>query len=170
MLIRIAATIILLLAASGATAQQEAAERVATFNDWSVYVAETNNGTVCFAVSQPQNTDPTGVDRGGIYFMLSNWPQGDIRNEASIFMGYPLEAESTVSVTIDNDESFTFLTRDDGAWLSDLGQDNDLIVAIQRGLEMVVRGRSQRGTNTTDTYSLRGATAAINGAIQECGG
>ncbi|MHA1560308.1 MAG: invasion associated locus B family protein, partial [Alphaproteobacteria bacterium] len=120
--------------------------------------------------SQPQDTDPTGVDRGGIYFMLSNWPQQDIRNEASIIIGYPFAAESIVSVTIDNDETFSFFTINDGAWLSDRDQENDLVVAMQRGLEMSVRGRSQRGTDTTDTYSLRGATAAINGALQECAG
>ena len=170
MLRRFAAAIILLFAGASTALAQEAAERVITFDAWSVYVANTANGRVCFAVSQPQNTEPTGVNRGGIYFMLSTWPSRGIRNEASVIIGYPFASESTATVTIDNDESFNFFTINDGAWLRDLGQETDLVVAIQRGLEMVIRGRSERGTDTTDTYSLRGATAAINRAQQECPG
>ena len=34
---------------------------------------------------------------------------------------------------------------------------------------MIVKGTSSRGTDTTDTYSLLGITAALNRAAQECG-
>jgi hypothetical protein len=37
-----------------------------------------------------------------------------------------------------------------------------------RGLEMVVRGTSSRGTATKDTYSLRGFTAAYEAARDAC--
>jgi hypothetical protein len=33
---------------------------------------------------------------------------------------------------------------------------------------MTVRGTSQRGTNTVDTYSLSGATAAVNAIDAAC--
>lgn len=173
MLKRFASALIILVAgASIANAQSAAgtAERVATYNDWSVYVANSANGRVCFAVSQPQNTEPTGVNRGGIYFMLSTWPSRGVHNEASVVIGYPFAEQSTVSVTIDQDESFDFFTIDDGAWLSNLDQENDLVVAMQRGLQMTIQGQSQRGTETTDTYSLRGVTAALNRVGQECPG
>lgn len=165
-----AATLILLATAGTAVAQTETAERVVTLDAWSVYVAQSANGRVCFAVSQPQNTAPTGVNRGAIYFMLSSWPALNIRNEAYVIIGYPFAEESTVTVTIDNDETFQFFTVDERAWLIDIERGNELVVAMQRGLEMVVRGRSARGTDTTDTYSLRGVTAAINRAQQECPG
>jgi hypothetical protein len=172
MLKRFATTLVLLLAGvTFAYAQAtDTAERIATYDDWSVYVANSATGRVCFAVSQPQNTEPTGVNRGGIYFMLSTWPSRGVHNEASIIIGYPFADQSTVTVTVDEDESFEFFTINDGAWLSNLDQENDLVVAIQRGLSMVVRGRSQRGTDTTDTYSLHGATAALNRVGQECPG
>ncbi len=102
MLKRFASALIILVAgASIANAQSAAgtAERVATYNDWSVYVANSANGRVCFAVSQPQNTEPTGVNRGGIYFMLSTWPSRGVHNEASVVIGYPFAEQSTVSVS-----------------------------------------------------------------------
>lgn len=172
MLKRFASALIILVAGASIANAQVAgtAERVATFNDWSVYVANSANGRVCFAVSQPQNTEPTGVNRGGIYFMLSTWPSRGVHNEASIVIGYPFAEQSTVTVSIDEDETFEFFTIDQGAWLSNLDLEDDLVVAMQRGLQMTVRGRSQRGTDTTDTYSLRGVTAALNRVGQECPG
>jgi hypothetical protein len=168
MLRRFAFIAILLVIAGAAAAQPETAERVGTFNDWSVYVANSTTGRVCFAVSQPVETAPTGVNRDAIYFMLSTWPGANIRNEAYILIGYPFATDSIATVTIDNTDTFEFFTSDDGAWLRDLGQEQALVVAMQRGIEMVVRGRSQRGTDTTDRYSLRGATMAIARVQQEC--
>jgi hypothetical protein len=158
----------LVVIAGSAAAQVETAERVGTFNDWSAYVANSGNGRLCFAVSQPVETAPTGVNRDAIYFYLSTWPIGNIRNEASIIIGYPFATDSIVTVTIDNTETFEFFTQNDGAWLRDLGQEQALVVAMQRGIEMIVRGRSQRGTDTTDRYSLRGVTMALARAQQDC--
>ena len=169
MLRRFASIAIFLAIATTTSAQPETAERIDTFNDWSVYVATSATGRVCFAVSQPIETAPTGVNRDAIYFMLSSWPTAGIRDEASIIIGYPFATDSAVTVTIDNTDNFEFFTINDGAWLRDLGHEEALVVAMQRGIEMVVRGRSQRGTDTTDRYSLRGVTAAINRAQQECG-
>jgi hypothetical protein len=142
---------------------------VATFQDWSVYSYSGPAGRVCYAATQPTQTLPTGVNRDPIFFLLSIWPEREIIEEANIIMGYPLEVNSTVTVTIDNNQVFNFFVRDDAAWIRDLEQEQALVVAIRRGITMVVRGRSQRGTDTTDTYSLRGATAALQRAGTECG-
>jgi hypothetical protein len=173
MLKRFASFALILAFATAASAQQQTADRVGTFNDWSVYTAVSATGRVCFAVSQPIETAPTGVNRDAIYFMLSTWPATGIRNEAFIIIGYPFATDSTVTVTIDNTDTFEFFTgndttNNDAAWLRDLGQEGALVVAMQRGAEMVVRGRSQRGTDTTDRYSLRGVTAALSRVAQEC--
>lgn len=169
MLKRFASAIAFLIATAGtATAQQAAAELVEAYQDWTVYTANTTSGLICYVASQPVDTEPTEVNRDAIYFMLTNYPLRGASNEASIIIGYPFEIDSAVTVTIDNDESFQFFTIDDGAWLRDLGREQELVVAMQRGIEMVVRGRSQRGTDTTDTYSLRGVTAALNRSAQEC--
>jgi len=39
-----------------------------------------------------------------------------------------------------------------------------------RGAEMVIAGESSRGTQTTDTYSLLGFTAAHEAMNEACGG
>jgi hypothetical protein len=39
---------------------------------------------------------------------------------------------------------------------------------MQKGHSLIVKGTSRRGTNTTDTYSLQGVTAALESVAKEC--
>lgn len=163
-----AATALLVLSAGIAFAQTST--RVASFQDWSVYSYSGPDARRCYAASQPtqSQTDPAGRARDPAFFMVANWPQQAIDNEASIKMGYPLEANSTVTVTIDNEDVFNFFIGGDQAWIAQIELEDDLIDAMRAGVSMVVRGRSTSGTATTDTYSLRGITAALERVASEC--
>lgn len=167
MLNRIAAAFAVLVLTATA-AYPQASNRVATFQDWSVYVYSGPSGRVCYAATQPRTMAPVGVNRDPVFFMVANWPDRGATNEVSVIMGYPLEAASSVTVTIDTTENFTLFTQNDAAWIRELDIEAQLIVAMRRGIDMVVRGRSARGTDTTDTYSLRGISAALDRAAQEC--
>lgn len=157
------------LALSVGIASAQTTSRVATFQDWSVYAGTGNEGRVCYAASQPTQMAPQGVNRDPAFFMVSNWPGRAVTNEAYLKMGYPLEPNSTVTVTIDNDETFTFFIGADDAWISEAALEQQLIEAMRGGVTMVITGRSTRGTDTSDTYSLRGITAALARVASECG-
>ena len=58
--------------------------------------------------------------------------------------------------------------QDQIAWTSDPEIDGMLIKAMQRGTTMIIKGVSSRGTNTKDTYSLRGFTAAYKAISKVC--
>ena len=47
-------------------------------------------------------------------------------------------------------------------------KDNEVIIAMKKGLKMIVQGYSSRGTLTTDDYSLTGFTAAFNKLSKDC--
>jgi len=167
MLSRLTAAIAL-LALSVGMASAQTTSRVATFQDWSVYAGTGTEGRVCYAASQPTQMLPQGVNRDPAFFMVSNWPARAVANEAYIKMGYPLEANSTVTVTIDNEDPFTFFIGADDAWISEAALEQQLIETMRGGVTMVIRGRSTRGTDTSDTYSLRGITAALERVTSEC--
>jgi hypothetical protein len=158
---------VIILAGSAVFALAQTATRVETFQAWSVYTYAGAEGRVCYTASRAEATLPQGVNRDPEYFMISNWPDRTAANEVSIIMGYPLEVNSTVTVTIDT-EVFEFFVGGDAAWIRDLALEEQLVVAMRRGVTMVVRGRSQRGTDTTDTYSLRGVTLALERAALAC--
>jgi hypothetical protein len=39
---------------------------------------------------------------------------------------------------------------------------------MRKGADVVIKGTTSRGTQTTDTFSLKGITQAVDRAAQEC--
>ena len=63
---------------------------------------------------------------------------------------------------------WTLFTRGGNAWA--LGKDDAAIVkAMRKGMRLTIRGTSSRNNPTTDTYSLKGVTAAHRAMNKACG-
>ena len=60
------------------------------------------------------------------------------------------------------------VTDGEGAWLADTSGEAAFVEAMKAGSTLTVKGTSQRGTNTTDTYSLGGVTAAMQEIDKAC--
>ena len=61
------------------------------------------------------DTEPKNVRRGQIYTLVTHRPGDKVRDEVSIFVGYPFKEGSTVKVTIAG-KGFTLFTDADSAW------------------------------------------------------
>lgn len=143
----------------------------ASFRDWFVYIAGAGDERICYALSQPKQSEPTDVQRDPIFFMVANWQNGDTRDEPSIMPGYPYREGGAVQIEIGSD-TFELFTRnegtDGGAWVQDLEDERRLIDAMKRGTTMMVTGTSTRGTLTRDHFSLLGITAALERVSNLC--
>jgi len=167
----------LALAATGSAvfAQEEevSTNRVSADTDWSVFVED--DPTQCWVVSTPRETVNTrdgrvvSVRRGEILFFVSYWPSDDRMGEVSFTGGYPFADGSTVTVDI-GDSAFELFTDGEMAWAASSQDDQRLITAMKRGVDAVVTARSSRGTQTQDTFSWLGFTAAVEGAEARCSG
>lgn len=155
------------LGTTGAAAQSATPTPLGQFNDWSAYSAENEGKKVCYILSQPQKTAPEGVNRDPIYFFVTSRPGQDVKNEISVIMGYPLQPDSTPTAGVDG-EAFKLFAKNDSAWVANAAEEQRLVGAMRAGIEMVVKGTSTRGTDTTDTYSLSGVTAALDRIAKEC--
>ncbi len=136
-----------------------------TFKDWKAFSMVENGSNVCFVVSTPKDKNPKNVKRGDVFFIITNW--GNARLEPSITTGYPYKTNSKARIKIGADK-FELFTQDDGAWLSSEAAEKRTISSMKRGSSMVITGTSQRGTLTTDRYSLSGVTAALDKIIKSC--
>jgi Invasion associated locus B (IalB) protein len=168
---RILFTAATLLAAATAIAPAHAATSIGTFKQWGAYTSSDANGKMCFVASQPQSSkyQPDNVrGRDPVFFMVTTIPTKNIRNEASTIIGYPFADNVKVTIEIDGGSNFTMFTDNDSAWIENPSQEADLIAAMQKGTNMTVVGKSRRGTQTTDTYSLSGITAALEAMAKEC--
>ncbi len=146
-------------------------ELLGEFNDWKAFKSTDGGAPVCYALSQPKKSAPAGVKRDPIFFIISNFPNRQVKGEPSIVAGYPYKPGSKAAVEVGG-ATFSFTTvnsgSDGGAWLPDGATEQKLIASMRGGSRMVVKGTSQRGTNTTDDYSLSGISAALDRINKEC--
>ena len=161
------------LMANAAVAQEQSDNRVSANTDWSVFVE--SNPTECWAVSAPKETvntrDGNAVDvrRGDIRLIVFYRPSENVNGQVMFTGGYPFANESTVSVQIGN-TTYQMFTQGETAWPATTEEDAKFVVAMKRGANAVITGRSGRGTQTRDTFSLMGFTAAVEEAARRCAG
>lgn len=151
---------------AGAAFAQEATS-LGTFNSWTAWKSTDANGQICYISSQPQDAQPTNVNRDPIHFLVIHRKGLGTRNEVQTLVGYPLKTGGTPTVDVDG-KSYPMVIEGSAAWLASAGDEAGFVDAMKRGRQMVVKGTSQRGTNTTDTYSLSGVTAAMGEIDKAC--
>ena len=59
-------------------------------------------------------------------------------------------------------------TQNDGAWIKNAPDEARMVDTMRKGADMVVKGTTSRGTQTTDTFSLKGIAQALDRVAQEC--
>nr|WP_152912603.1 invasion associated locus B family protein [Candidatus Rhodobacter lobularis] len=158
------------LAATAAGAQ-ESNNRVAAHTDWSVF--EAGDPAQCWSVSAPKevvNTRegrPVEVNRSATLLFVSYIPSSSVAGQVSFTGGYPFRPDSTVTLDVGGTK-FELFTEGEMAWSASDADDAKIITAMKRGSEAVLTGISSRGTQTQDTFSLFGFTAAVEEAEKRC--
>ncbi len=154
------------------TVQAQEIENLGTFKFWTAWKARDSKGVICYISSQPQVALPTNVNRDPIHFLVVNRLGEGTINEVQILLGYPLDPNFEGELSIGNQRFGTLVDKDQQSPSTLWGIPSDersIVNAMKAGSSMTVKARSQRGTNTTDTYSLSGVTAALEKVSQTCG-
>lgn len=139
------------------------------YADWGAYTATPEGKKVCFSLAKPKSstTTPAGRKRDPAYIFISTRPSENVRNEISVIVGYPFQKASDATAEVGTIK-FPMYTQNDGAWIKNVAEEARLIDAMRKGAELVVKGTSSRGTQSTDTYSLKGLTQSMDRVAQEC--
>lgn len=149
---------------------QVSTNRVAAETDWSVFVEESPKE--CWGVSAPKETlntrdgKPVSARRGDILLFVTFRP-GSGGGEVSFSGGYPFAPGSTVGLDVGGTR-FDLFTEGEWAWAGSREEDGKIIAALKAGSSAVLKGKSGRGTETTDTFSLLGVSAALDEAANRC--
>ncbi|MGB0798040.1 MAG: invasion associated locus B family protein [Planktomarina sp.] len=158
---------------SSAAQAQDSTNRVAAETDWSVFVE--TNPTECWAVTAPKETVNTrdgrvvAVRRSDILFFVFYRPSANVKGQVAFTGGYPFAAGRSITLTVDGN-SYEMSTKGEWAWPPTPGDDAKIVAAMKRGARAVITAQSGRGTQTKDTFSLLGFTAALEDAEKRCAG
>jgi hypothetical protein len=161
----IACALVVGTAAATFAQSTEGATNLGTFKAWTAWQGKDDTGLVCFIAADPTSMEPTEVNgkpinRDPALFLIVHRKGVGLRNEAQTLIGYPFKTGSHPSVAIDG-KTYTMVSENSAAWLSQEEDQNAFVEAMKAGTSLVVKGTSLRGTQTTDTYSLAGVTAAM---------
>jgi invasion protein IalB len=153
----------------GAAAGANQPKLIEQFGDWGAYSGGRAGAKVCFALAKPSSsqTNPPNRPRDPAYFFLTSRPADNVRNEVSVVIGYPFRPNSEATAEV-GATKFSMYTESDGAWIKDSSEEARLVDAMRKSPELVIKGVSGRGTQTTDRYSLKGLSQALDRINQEC--
>ncbi len=153
----------------GGSALAQERELLGSFRDWNAFRDALDGEAFCYAVSIPDQArlSRRGRQRGEVFLFVSHLPARSISNQVEAILGYPVDEESTPTIRVGN-ESFDMFGRGERVYLLDESDTPALMNAMRQGSRMIVSARSARGTESTDEYSLLGATAALASAAEAC--
>jgi hypothetical protein len=142
---------------------------IGQFGTWGAYTATPNGKKVCFALAKPSSskTNPPNRPRDPAYAFVSTRPAEKVTNEVSVMIGYTLKpgSESTLDV---GGASYAMYTQGDGLWIKNAAEEERMVDAMRKAADATVKGVSAKGTETIDTFSLKGLAQALERLAQDC--
>jgi invasion protein IalB len=142
------------------------------YGDWGAYTASPGGQKVCFALAKPTSSVDNPPNRrtaaNPVYLFISTRPAEKVNNEISVLVtGYQFKPNSEASVAV-GAANFAMYTQNDGAWVKNAAEEAKLIDTMRRSGDVVIKATSSRGTQTTDTFSLKGLSQAVDRVAQDC--
>jgi hypothetical protein len=139
------------------------------YGEWGAYTASPDGKKLCFVLAKPgaSETNPPNRPRDPAYLFVSTRPEEKVKEEVSLIIGYPLKPNVDVTATVGS-TTFALYSQEDGAWIKNASEEDKMVDAMRKGADIVIKGESGRGTKTTDTFSLKGITQALERVGQEC--
>ena len=139
------------------------------YGTWGAYAATPNGKKVCFALAKPSSskTNPPNRPRDPAYAFVSTRPAEKVSNEVSVMIGYALKPGSELTLEVGG-ASYAMYTQGDGLWIKNAAEEERMVEAMRKSADVVVKGVSTKGTETTDVFSLKGLSQALDRVAQDC--
>ena len=157
--------IVILISFSARSAED--LKSIGKFKDWETFTIMENNNKVCFAQSIPILRAPKNFERDPSRLFISFRPNENIENEISVTTGYIFQKESTVKAK-SGKKTFDFFSQENFAWILDDQEEQKFIKAMKKASRVMIIGRTEKGKQTIDHYSLMGFSKAYDTAKKNC--
>jgi len=157
--------IIILISFSARSAED--LKSIGKFKDWETFTVTENNNKICFAQSIPILRAPKKFERNPSRLFISFRPTEDIKDEVSATSGYTFQKEKIVKAK-SGKKTFDFFAQENFAWILDTEEEQKFIQAMKKASRVMIIGRTDKGKQTIDHYSLMGFSKAYNTAKKNC--
>jgi len=139
------------------------------YGEWGAYTASPGGKKICFVLAKPANssTSPPNRPRDPTWMFISTRPAEKVKEEVSVIFGYGHKPSSDANIEVAGG-SYAMYTQADGAWVKNAAEEPKLVETMRKGQDLTVKGTSAKGTVSTDVYSLKGLSLALDKIGQEC--
>ena len=140
---------------------------IGKFKDWETFTVTENDNKICFAQSIPILRAPKKFERNPSRLFITFRPTEGIKDEVSATSGYTFQKEKIVKAKTGK-KTYDFFSREEFAWILDTKEEQRFIKAMKKASRVMIIGRTEKGKQTIDHYSLMGFTKAYNTAEKNC--
>jgi len=159
--------VLLVCVLAGLGAPASAGTSLSKHGDWEAFTGRESGKLVCYMGAVPTKSRGKYTKRGRTFLLITHRPAEKSKNVISLQAGYTFKKTSEVELAI-GETSFKLFTDEEWAFAADTATDNELVKSMIGGAALIVSGLSSRSTQTTDTYSLKGFTAALKAIGKAC--
>ena len=152
---------------SFAARSAEDLKSIGKFKDWETFTVTENNNKICFTQSIPILRTPKKFERNPSRLFVSFRPTEDIKDEVSATSGYAFQKEKVVKAK-SGKKTFDFFAQENFAWILNAEEEQKFIQAMKKASRVMIIGRTDKGKQTIDHYSLMGFSKAYNTAKKNC--
>ncbi|HWP25328.1 MAG TPA: invasion associated locus B family protein [Xanthobacteraceae bacterium] len=139
---------------------------IGQYDNWGAYWAAPDGRKICFVAARP-NGAGTNRGRKPAYLFIASRPHEKVKEEISVIASAPFKSRTDATATIGG-KTYAMVTNQDGAWAKNTADEAKLLEAMRKGGELVVKGTTDRGLQSTDVYSMKGLAQALNRIAREC--
>ena len=157
--------IIILISFSARSAED--LKSIGKFKDWETFTVTENDNKICFAQSIPILRAPKKFERNPSRLFISFRPTENIKDEVSATSGYTFQKEKIVKAKTGK-KTYDFFSQEEFAWILDTEEEQRFIKAMKKASRVMIIGRTEKGKQTIDHYSLMGFTKAYDTAKKNC--
>ena len=135
------------------------------YKNWESFVLMTEKGKICFAQTKPVKR-AAAIKRNESRIFVTFRPTENVKDEISVTSGHTYK-NSTVSAK-SGKSNYSFFSQGNFAWLLDENEEKKFIKLMKRATNLMIKGKTKDGAETTDHYSMMGFTKAYNTAKKTC--
>ena len=140
---------------------------IGKFKDWETFTVTENDNKICFAQSIPILRAPKKFERNPSRLFITFRPSEDMKDEVSATSGYTFQKEKIVKAKTGK-KTYDFFSQEEFAWILDTEEEQRFIKAMKKASRVMIIGRTDKGKQTIDHYSLMGFSKAYDTAKKNC--
>ena len=146
---------------------EENLKSIGKYKDWESFILSKEGNKICYAQSIPIIRAPKKLKRDPSRLFISFRPAENIKNEVSVTNGYEFKLKAPVAAK-SGKKKYALFSKGRFAWVVDNQDEAKLISTMKKASRLMIIGNSEKGTETTDHYSMMGFSKAYDTAKKSC--